>query len=153
MQLAPLRQQLGYFFGKRVKFDAIFSCFSKTLETAELTKACLQSFQVYCVAILHIEVILPDIADVLQIWSTLAGYEEIAEWFEPIRNGEIFWMNNNTRFLDSLWRRANSRNISFTFLTLLNWSLSNQFSWQNQVFKIDWSQLDKNVRIEWFHFG
>ena len=79
MQLAPLRQQLGYFFGKRVKFDAIFSCFSKTLETAELTQACLQSFQVYCVAILHIAVILPDIADVLQIWSTLAGYEEIAE--------------------------------------------------------------------------
>lgn len=33
-------------------------------------------------------VIFPDIAKVLHIWSTRAGYEELAEQFEPIRNGD-----------------------------------------------------------------
>ena len=33
------------------------------------------------------DVIFPDIAKVLHIWSTRAGYEELAEQFEPIRNG------------------------------------------------------------------
>ena len=32
-----------------------------------------------------IDVILWDIANVFQIWSTLAGYEELARVFEPIR--------------------------------------------------------------------
>ena len=29
-----------------------------------------------------------------KIWSTLADYEELAEAFEPIRNGEMHGMNN-----------------------------------------------------------
>ena len=29
----------------------------------------------------------------------LAGHEELAAEFKPIRNGEIFWINNNRRFL------------------------------------------------------
>ena len=31
-----------------------------------------------------------NIANVLQIWSALAGYEEVAGEFEPIRNGDMF---------------------------------------------------------------
>ena len=31
-----------------------------------------------------------DIANVFQIWSKLAGYEELAVRFEPIRKGEVF---------------------------------------------------------------
>ena len=38
---------------------------------------------------------LPQIANVFQIWWTLAGYEEVTAGFKPIRNGEIFWMNDN----------------------------------------------------------
>ena len=30
-----------------------------------------------------------------QIWWTEAGYGELCVWFQPIRNGLIFWMNNN----------------------------------------------------------
>ena len=30
-----------------------------------------------------------------QIWSTVAGYDELHVWLLPIRNGEIFWINNN----------------------------------------------------------
>ena len=33
---------------------------------------------------------------IFKIWSSLACYEELAVGFEPIRNGEIFWMNNIT---------------------------------------------------------
>ena len=29
------------------------------------------------------------------IWSTAAGYGESCVWFQPVRNREIFWMNNN----------------------------------------------------------
>ena len=38
---------------------------------------------------------LPQIANVFQIWWTLAGYEDEAAGFKPIRNREIFWMNDN----------------------------------------------------------
>ena len=38
---------------------------------------------------------LPQIANVFQIWWTLAGYEDEAAGFKPIINGEIFWMNDN----------------------------------------------------------
>ena len=51
------------------------------------------------------EVILPDIAIVFQIWSTLAGNEGLAGGFEPIRNEEMFWMNNNLSH--GLCRNAN----------------------------------------------
>ena len=36
------------------------------------------------------DVILPDIGRVSQIWSKLAGHEELSGGFEPITNGEIF---------------------------------------------------------------
>ena len=41
------------------------------------------------------DVILLDIAIVFQIWSPLTGHEGLAGRFEPIRNEEMFWMNNN----------------------------------------------------------
>ena len=34
-------------------------------------------------------------ANIFLIWSTQAGYEEIAGGFKPTRNGETFQMNNN----------------------------------------------------------
>ena len=37
--------------------------------------------------------------DSFQIWWTAAGYGELCVWFKPIRNGKIFWMNNNIVFL------------------------------------------------------
>ena len=37
-----------------------------------------------------IDVILPKMENIFQIWSMLAGYEELAGKFEPIREGEIF---------------------------------------------------------------
>ena len=144
MQIAPLRHQLGYFFAKRVKFYAIFSCFSKTdgNNWANATSSS-ELLGLLCRYPAH--------------WIHFTEYRRrlasLVNGFEPVRNGEIFWMNNNTRFLDSLWRRANLGNISFIFFTVLNWSFSNQLSWQNQIFIIDWSQFNKNVRIEWFHFG
>ena len=39
------------------------------------------------------------IVRIFQIWSTPVGYKELGERFEPIRNGEIFWMNNNADVL------------------------------------------------------
>ena len=43
----------------------------------------------------------PDIANVFQILSTLAGYGGLAVGFEPISNGEIFWLNNNILLIGS----------------------------------------------------
>ena len=40
----------------------------------------------------------PDIASYFQIQSTLAGYEELAVRFKPIRKGEIFFINNKSRY-------------------------------------------------------
>ena len=40
---------------------------------------------------LYYEAILSHIANVFQIWLTLAGYEQLAEGFEQTREGEIFW--------------------------------------------------------------
>ena len=37
-----------------------------------------------------IDVSLSDIANLFQIWPTLAGNEELAGGFKPIRNGEVF---------------------------------------------------------------
>ena len=37
-----------------------------------------------------IDVILPKMENIFEIWSMLAGYEELAGKFEPIREGEIF---------------------------------------------------------------
>ena len=36
-----------------------------------------------------------------QIWWTAAGYGELCVWLKPIRNGKIFWMNNNVYYC--LW--------------------------------------------------
>ena len=43
-----------------------------------------------------------NITTVLQIWSMLhvAYYEELAEEFVPIRNGEIFLMNDDKFYLN-----------------------------------------------------
>ena len=49
-----------------------------------------------------IDVTVPDIANVFQIWSTLAGYEEIAVLREPITNVEITSMYNNEQLLDDV---------------------------------------------------
>ena len=35
-------------------------------------------------------------ADVFQIWSTVAGFEESARGFKLIRNEKIFWTDNDT---------------------------------------------------------
>ena len=35
------------------------------------------------------------LANIFQIWSMLAGYEELAGGFRLIRNWEIFWMNTH----------------------------------------------------------
>ena len=40
-----------------------------------------------------------DIVNIFQIWSTLAGCQELAVGFEPSRNGEIFWINNKWAYL------------------------------------------------------
>ena len=47
--------------------------------------------------------------DSFQIWWTAAGYGELCVWLQPIRNGEIFWMNNNCLS----FRRFNYHIISF----------------------------------------
>ena len=56
-----------------------------------------------------IDVILSDIANVLQIWSTLCGFEELAGEFEPIRNRKIFWVKD---------KRVNSLASCATYSTL-----------------------------------
>ena len=38
------------------------------------------------------------IALIFWIWSVPVGYEELGAGLEPIRNGKIFWMNNNHRY-------------------------------------------------------
>ena len=38
------------------------------------------------------------IEDCEQIWQTLAGYEELAGGFEPVKNAEMFWINNNSHY-------------------------------------------------------
>ena len=49
-----------------------------------------------------VDVTVLDIANFLQIWSTLAGYEEITVEFEPITNAEITLMYNNEQLLDDV---------------------------------------------------
>ena len=39
--------------------------------------------------------------DAFQIWWTVPGYGELCVWFKPIRNGKIFWMNDNYQLLHS----------------------------------------------------
>ena len=43
----------------------------------------------------------------LQIWSAIAGNEDLAEGLTPLRNREIFQMNNDSNFeqaLDVIYR-------------------------------------------------
>ena len=68
----------------------------------------------------------PDIAKVVQIWSTLAGYEELAVGFnEPIRNGEIFWRSckvmyfNVPNMIITFYRDWNERNLQQFFVFIL----------------------------------
>ena len=67
----------------------------------ELTQLCPHGLSVpsrFLAIACTTDVILPDIAKVFHILSTQAGYEELAERFEPIRNGDIFWVINNLRY-------------------------------------------------------
>ena len=36
---------------------------------------------------------------IFHIWSAVAGYEEFTAVFQPIRKGQIFWMNTNTGYI------------------------------------------------------
>ena len=55
---------------------------------------CLDYRPFFCRLSCTIDVILSDIANVLQIWSTPYGYEELVGEFEPIRNRKIFWVKD-----------------------------------------------------------
>lgn len=69
----------------------IFSPFST--KTTKLTQPFPQGYllpSLFLVIPCIIDDMLPDIAYVFQIWSTLAGFEELAGGFEQIRNGEYF---------------------------------------------------------------
>ena len=50
-----------------------------------------------------IDVISSDIANIFQIWSTLFGWEELVNGFDPDR--KIFWMNNDVIYTprDHVW--------------------------------------------------
>ena len=68
-----------------------FSPFST--KTTELTQSFPQGYlllSLFLVISCIIDDMLPDIAYVFQIWSTLAGFEELAGGLEQIRNGEYF---------------------------------------------------------------
>ena len=86
------RQWFGYFFfAKYVKCSAILCCSTKTTQTLPRTSW----FPVHFWGLLcTVDVTVLDIANFLQIWSTLAGYEEITVGFEPITNVEMnnYWM-------------------------------------------------------------
>ena len=86
--------KVGYFFNvKRVKLLAIFSSFTKT---TELTQPRPQSFSDAVPFFWRCAVLLTSFyrifPNVYKIRSILVGYEELAGGFEPIRNGELFWM-------------------------------------------------------------
>ena len=62
-------------------------------KTTEVTQPCPQGSllpSLFLVIACDNDVLLPDIAKVFQIWSTLAVFEEIAGGFEQIGNGEYF---------------------------------------------------------------
>ena len=59
--------------------------------------------------------------DSFQIWWTAAGYGELSVWFWPIRNGEIFWMNDNITYFAVCWCFFDMPNsVSFFVLTWMN---------------------------------
>ena len=69
----------------------------------------------------------PYIANVFQIWSTVAGYEELAVGFEPIRNGDVCWMNNNEFY-----------------------GLKVQDSWKLKWAAEEWLANEKEMRTDWW---
>ena len=87
-----VRQWFGYFFfAKHVKCSAILSCSPKQRKLFPGLLGCRSFFWgLLCT----FDVTVPDIANFFQIWSTLAGYEEITVGFEPITNIEMnnYWM-------------------------------------------------------------
>ena len=86
------RQWFGYFFfAKYVKCSAILSYSTKTMQTLPRTS---RLSVLYWGLLCTVDVTVPDIANFFQIWSTLAGYEEITVGFEPITNVEMnnYWM-------------------------------------------------------------
>ena len=59
--------------------------------------------------------------DSFQMWWTAAGYGELSVWFWPIRNGEIFWMNDNITYFAHCWYFFDMPNsVSFFVLTWMN---------------------------------
>ena len=62
------------------------------------------------------ESVLHVIGPIFQIWSTPASYEQLPGRFEPIRNGKIFWMNNENIY--SL--EQHKPHLIYTYLTK-NW--------------------------------
>ena len=59
----------------------------------EVTQPCTQGSllpSLFVVIACNNDVVLPNIAKVFQIWSTLAVFEEIAGGFEQVGNGEYF---------------------------------------------------------------
>ena len=96
------RQQFGYFFfAKCVKCSAILYCSTKTTQT--LPRASRLPFllrRLLCT----IEVTFLDIANIFQIWSTRASYEEITVGFGPIGNLEIT-SPNRCIIMNNYWMR------------------------------------------------
>ena len=56
----------------------------------------------FCRLLCTVDATVRGIASFFQIWSTLAGYEEITVGFEPITNVEITSMYNNEQLLDDV---------------------------------------------------
>ena len=69
-----------FVFTKHVRFSTIFSSTSKTDELMQTLPQGLGFLVTLCI----IDVILLDIPNLFQIWSTLVGFEELAMGFEPI---------------------------------------------------------------------
>ena len=92
--MVMLWQYSGYFlFWKRVKCSTILTrSATKQLSYCNLVPRASRLPSLFLSISCTIDVFLLNNANVLQIWSTLAGYEElpVAGRFEPFNNGEIF---------------------------------------------------------------
>lgn len=79
-----------FFFAKREKFFPIFSSSTKKIELTQPHPQDISVAMHFLLIACIIDVIWSDIANFFQ---TLAGYQEVAREFEPIKHGEMFWMN------------------------------------------------------------
>ena len=87
IQLLMMTVQSGLFLKSKHSdgCSAILYCSTKTTQTLITTLNYWRHFL--------------DIVNIFQIWSTLAGCQELAVGFEPSRNGEIFSINNKWAYL------------------------------------------------------